>query len=189
MSFASLISAPSEVTTRRGYTYQIQRVDTLDLLRTGKGGILRAAIEEVRRAGGKVPESDEDIARLGARVAQVGLDQIAEMNDHTKAVVCAGVVGGYNSTDKVFEPIRLVLTRNEHDPKASIPCVWVTHIQPDVVELYNAIMALSAGNEGAPEVAALFRGPTDRGEAAHPGDRVQRDPVDGRAVESAGDGV
>jgi hypothetical protein len=189
MSFAAKLAAPVEVRVTRGLRYQIQRVDTLDLLRTGKGGILRAAIEEVKRAGGKVAESDDEIAKLGARVAQVGLDQIGDMNEHTKAVVCAGVVGGFDEDAGAFEAVRLVLTQAEQDLSAPVPRVWVTHVQPDLKDLFMAIMSLSTGHEGAPEVSALFRHPLGGSEAAHVGDGVPHDAVDGGAVVAAGDGV
>lgn len=182
MSFAESLAAPTEVTVKRGareFIYQIVPIDTLALLRHGKGEVLRAAIDDLRanRGDGSIPEDEEQIKALAARVAQVGMDQIQEGWSLACASVRAGVVGGYDTPRRCFDPVVIVEHPADEDLKATPARVCQTRIAPDIATLHTAIMALSAGKEDGEAVKALFRAPLGGGEAARAGDGVPHDPV------------
>ena len=190
MSFARTLAAPTEVTIQRGsreFVYQIQPIDTLALLRHGKGEVLRAAIEDLRTKrveGGAVPDDEEQLKLLGAKVAQVGLDNIVAGWELMCAVVRAGVVGGYDTPSERFDPIIIVERAADEDLSATPARVHQTRVAPDIRQLHEAIMALSAGKEDGEAVRTLFRQPIGGGEAAHVGDGVPHDALPGGKVDA-----
>ena len=166
MSFASRIAAPVEVTTPTGNRYQIVRVDTISLLAEGGRDLLTVAA----RANAPTPSAppppvaDPTAIRAGA--------------DIMRRVICAGVVGAWDSERSAFDPIKITL--DEDALTANPPRLRVSHLPaPDMLALYQAILAHSNSGEGAAAVASLFRSADGGDQTGHAGAAVSHGPVDG----------
>lgn len=165
MSFASRLATPVEVTTPTGNRFQIVRVDTISLLAEGGRDLLTVAA----RASAPTPSAPPPVADPAA---------IRAGADIMRRVVCAGVVGAWDTERAEFDPIKITL--DEDALTARPPRLKISHLpSPDTLALYQAILTHSGSGEGAAAVASLFRGADGGDQAGHAGAALPHRPVDG----------
>lgn len=155
MSLAERIAAASRVEVEApagsGLWWRVQRVNSADLAGV-QVAALRMVVPAVRKA---TDTSDEEQARAISRVSPKDL---ANVNELTEGVICAGVTHSRDGADGEWTPIRITRELEERDLANEV--LHVSDLPGGCDRLlYEAINSCHADAEGSAERLARFRGP------------------------------
>jgi hypothetical protein len=154
MSLAERIAAASRVEVEApagsGLWWRVQRVVSADLAR-----VQVAALRMVTPAVSKATDDSE--AEQARAIARVSDKDLANVDELTQGVICAGVTHSREGLEGEWTPIRITRLLEERDISNEVLHITDLPAGCDRV-LYEAISSCHADAKGAAERLARFRG-------------------------------
>lgn len=154
MSFAKkLVESGLREVEAGGAWWRIQSITTADLVMTGMP--MLAKLPSV--ASGEAEEAEAKVQAMAEDPGAVL--EFAKLRD---TIVCAGVVAGRDTPDGAWDPVRLVLEREDEDIEATPPRVCVETLpQTTRTEILAACMDHANDNGRLAKALERFRGRSD----------------------------